>query len=57
MFSHRLFAREEKFLAPIKRYLHHHPISAFRALLFSGDGLLLLLLIFGDHERSPQWAA
>lgn len=46
MFSNWLFARGEQFLAPVKHYLNHHIISAFRVLLLGGDALLLLVLLY-----------
>src|SRR5579884_3361528 len=58
MFANWLFARGELLFSPVKHYLRHHTIHAFRALLFGGDVLLLVVLLCIYVNRySPQFAA
>ncbi len=58
MFSNWLCTCGELLFSPVKRYLRHHTISAFRALLLGGDALLLVILLYiYTHRQSPHFAA
>lgn len=56
MFWNWLFLRESTLFKPVKTYLYNHSNNAFRALLFGGD--FLILIVFGSLQWTfPQYSA